>query len=777
MLFDFRDSKYRMYKRSINQMPPKEFEGYVFAADTESVIVGDRWDTQLLTYYDSGQDARQDAPSGQGTSPEGTSPEGYGGYWWVGKDDNPLEQLLLIIGKRFQSVMSDSEKPKQWTSIYGYFHNLEYDWGQLIKNHDILFKLSKFLRVVKPVDVLVGENVVKLRRGLFKGSVCYITMEVMGPYGNYKLELRDTFAFFPTSLRNIAKQFGFPEKMERQEDIGKKDYREVPDSDKRKREFLDYAIRDAKITYMAAMSIMDMHEKFQIGLPKVSASSYACAVMTRHLSPDRPLLNIVGPNNLTQYALKCYYGGRFGGIRVGPVSGLNVFDINSSYPTALSCLPSFTQDTAVLARMESYEPITLKHAIKYARMFPCMFIEISGREIDNQYPALITRLKNGDLTPVYGKFEHIFTTGPEFLAGVMTGSLVDITVHSIVAWYDNNPFFKDLITTLFEIKRNSPKDSIMYKIAKLVMNSIYGKFIESHNFLRLLWLEDLMVLVKPGEEPQFGTKYYELFVEALNKEVDPFRYIANWMEHNDDMKVNRKKYENMMMSKLPLSIQDFGYYAIPPLAAAVTGIARARLYLAQKASDALYWDTDSVFTYCSKELLQEKLRIIPDDWYPAGVPRLRIGKELGDLDCEKENISGYLAGIKRYFFDENKSAHHGMAAIPKEMIGTAIKTIVETGAFSYDPGERPLNLLQAGRPEDVGKFIKLNTFHIKLNLDYRMNWSIADDGIFVGTMKDYACIIEEGKSTRKKCWRPDAIYGVDCRECGFSNSCQLVQGG
>lgn len=715
MLFDFRDSQYKMYERVIRHIKETQFNGLLFAADTESVEVDGRWDCQLISFY---------------------GPQG-GGSNWVYPGENPLLTLLRIIGINLGTEFSVSDKPKSWPTVFCFFHNLEYDWGQLIKGNQRLFHLSRFLRVIKRTEIILDDHILTFVRGLFKGAVCYVAIEVRSPYGNYKLELRDTFAFFSTSLAKVATQFGFPPKLERPEDIGKIDYRWMQECPE-KQQFNDYAIRDAEVTYKAAEQIIEMHRQFGLGLPKVSASSYACAVMARMIPEDRPIINMIGPKGMTQYALRCYYGGRFGGTMVGRVDGINVFDINSSYPTAISCMPSFTKDTGCMVKND----LTLKQAIKYMKMFPCCFVEVSGREKNPQYPALVTRLPNGDLCPVYDRFEHLYTTGPELLAGIAYNTFEDLQVHSLVAWYDGNTFFKDFIHIMHRIKQESDKDSIQYRTAKVVINGVYGKWIESHNPLRLMWLDSLVVLVDQEEEAKWGTKYYELYMEAVNQDVDPYEYIIAYMKGNKEM-TDRGRFISRTMSSLPLSIQDFGYYAIPPLAAAVTGIARARLYVGMRASNALYWDTDSLFTKMNAEQLQEALQQVPDDAYPHGVPRLRIGDELGELAQERDNVSGYLAGIKRYYFDEKKQAHHAMSMIPKDKIDEAIRTLIDTGQYSYSPGSRPMSLIQADTPELIGKFVELSPFVINLHLDYRMNWEETGDRVWVGGNKPCEQIVRE----------------------------------
>jgi hypothetical protein len=167
-----------------------------------------------------------------------------------------------------------------------------------------------------------------------------------------------------------------------------------------------------------------------------------------------------------------------------------------------------------------------------------------------------------------------------------------------------------------------------------------------------------------------------------------------------------------------------------------------------------------------------------DDWLPANVQRLRIGDELGDLDCEAKGATGYLAGIKRYYFESDgktKAATHGLPALPKAETLRMIENLATGKDAAYHSKEKPLKAKEAGSADRIGAF-ESRDYVSGFHLDQRLNW-IETEGGWVGSVRDFIAQgvkeMQENPRTLANYKREmDKLLNQDvmmqrCRENGF----------
>lgn len=633
-----------------------------------------------------------------------------------------------------------------------YFHNLEYDWLQLVKDDEKLLAMAR-VGVSPDTETFlchIGAWKVTLDKGcIFTGNAPFIKLKFRlndsrqkkGKEGGklFRLYIYDTFSYFPTSLAKLGIDLGLEEqKEERQEDIGLRDYRKESDSQD-KRDFERYGKKDAKVTRLAGEKIRDLHTLHGFQKLKPSAPSYAISVLYKELPPDVKIKN--GSDNPAdiQIALDAYRGGRTGGIYHGHVSNLWVLDFHSSYPASMTSLPSFSPEMAYI-RLENLE---LDYVMEILAETGNAFLRISGRETDSRYPSLLTVIGN-KLCPVYGEFENIAVTGYEFYAGVKSGGLTDITIHECVVLLDMQDDvylpFKAFAEQGYKEKSDNIKGSLLYIAAKLKLNSAYGKLIESRA-QKLLGLTDNAAMFQyiEGMEAEFAEYYYTSYLESMDNGMDEEEWFYEITAEVFDNFPDIDEWMYQELTEFHVGGYVYGAYVIPAAASLITGCSRARLLCAMKATGAIYWDTDSIFIEgTSREQIEKDFEKCAD-WLPDNAIPIRIGEALGEMDIELEGGSGWLAGTKRYYLEAEgqkpKTATHGIPALDKKLTKEVIKNLATGLDFQYQSKARPTKAKEAASVDMIGQFFS-RQYIPKFRLDSRLDWEATPDG-WRGTVIEY----------------------------------------
>ena len=156
--------------------------------------------------------------------------------------------------------------------------------------------------------------------------------------------------------------------------------------------------------------------------------------------------------------------------------------------------------------------------------------------------------------------------------------------------FDTEPIFKDYVSYFYKIKQAASPDTPMYLIAKLMMNSLYGKF---------------------GQRQES-----ELTIKDTNPDPEKYTII------DIDLEKGWSKVKE----------EGHGKFYLPQISAHVTALAQIHLYsimekIIDKGYNVYYCDTDSITT----------------DYKNMGT-----SNRLGDLKLEKKIVSGYFLLPKTY---------------------------------------------------------------------------------------------------------------------------------
>ena len=364
-------------------------------------------------------------------------------------DDIPLEKILWLktgaeASQRFYAFL-DSLPLRDGKQAVLWCHNLDFDM--------ISFFFDRY-------EILRDESI----EGNFYGWDTHIVYAHVKfarfRKGAKSVMLIDTFAYFSTSLARMADMLcpDLP-KLEMPKGLGSKRFKA---SDKN---FCQYAMRDSIIAYRAGKQIHAMHSELDVPLC-VSAPHFASKVFRRRfLHKPIPL----PPRSLVYSAMHSYHGGKNNvTASAGYYRNVQAVDIRSAYPFAMSTFPSFTNP-------KLYR--TIKGGGNPRNLPPYAIYKIDGVAKNCSYPSLY----NHAFKPLFGNFSGQWVTGFELNEALRKREvrLLRTEGYYYDAERDNEPSpFKEYVEYFFS-KKEKPEDKIHREFYKLLLNSLYGKFIQT----------------------------------------------------------------------------------------------------------------------------------------------------------------------------------------------------------------------------------------------------------------------------------------------------------
>lgn len=404
------------------------------------------------------------------------------------------------------------------------------------------FFLAEFIDLLEPLTVING------RITKFKIGNC---------------EFRDSYAILPIPLAA--------------HDKGTIDYSlfEAEVREEHMPEIIDYLYRDCYSLYSLVTHYIDA---YGLNLTLASGALKTWSRICKETPPDTTA-------SFYESFKPFYYGGRVECFQKGLIEKpFKVADINSAYPFAmLSNHPSgavFTESNELPISKEETQRAFIRLRAKSLGAFPY-------------------RNDKGALEfPSDGEYREFFVTGWEFDAARDTGNLVIDDVYSVFTFADKM-CFTDYVLHFYEMKQAAKKGSPDYIIAKLHLNSLYGKFganPANYEEFKTCHPSDIAAM-----EELYGYEFCDFF--------GPHAIVCR-----------------------PISDAAMRYYNVAT-AASVTGFVRAYLFRAMsQCNGLLYCDTDSIAAH--------------------GLDNLKLGRELGQWDIEANCDHGGIAGKKLYAFHD-----------------------------------------------------------------------------------------------------------------------------
>lgn len=340
--------------------------------------------------------------------------------------------------------------------------------------------------------------------------------------------LRDSTAFFTDSLKNVARNF----QVENQK--GEMDHNKVNFWNWRNLtdEWKPYLIKDCKSLY-EIMEKFELYliENYKVNLRKViSTAQLAMTIYRRRFLPHAIPTYEAYEKDIRQ----AYKGGRVEVIQ-HYAENVKHYDVNSLYPYVMRKYP-----------MPVGRPYLQEIKISD---FGIVFAKVTCPK-DLKIPLLCTKREDGKLIFPTGTFSGWFCT-PELQKAKQIGYKIEIE-HGYK--FSKSYLFDDYIDHSYKLKKQSEDGSVSYTLAKLLMNSLYGKF---------------------------------------GQKREKSQYVMNPTEDIDLEKVTFFGDDEIYVKKTVSQ----SAHILPAIAAFVTTYARLELYSwVEKCNEVYYFDTDSIFT-------------------------------------------------------------------------------------------------------------------------------------------------------------------------------------
>jgi hypothetical protein len=355
-----------------------------------------------------------------------------------------------------------------------------------------------------------------------------------------KITVVDSMNYFKTSIEEMGKRLGLPKL--------KVDFKNANDS-----ELQVYNKRDVEI--LAEFFIKFLYwwrnndlGKFGISIPQCALHAY------RHKFMKTKILVHRDPAAL-ELESRGYFGGRCECFYVGAVEGRKIYylDVNSMYPFVMK---NHKYPRRLLGIIENP---SLNYLRKLTRTH-CVVCETELDTPENAYPLKLNKL----IFPV-GRFTTVLNT-PELQYALYNNHVVKANKCAV---YEAAQLFNDYVEYFYRLKQDAEKsgDALTRGFAKLMLNSLYGKFgQQTKNY-------------EPFDYPALKEWGSELAIDASTGKVYKILFIDG------------RPYRRIDRAKLAA-------YTFIAIAAHVTSYARMVLWYMIKSAgieNVYYCDTDSIF--------------------------------------------------------------------------------------------------------------------------------------------------------------------------------------
>lgn len=289
------------------------------------------------------------------------------------------------------------------------------------------------------------------------------------PNKNFRVSFIDSGNYIGFSVKVMGEIIGLP-KIKAPIFFTKK-----PKNDFERKQLEFYNQRDCEITYRFTKFLQESFKEFG-GKTRLTAASTSMDIFRRKdlkkwIFKEDLVLGRNEKNTIHDFVFQSYYGGRTEVFKRGLVNGtLKVYDINSMYPQAMLNFmpePSSVKHThsprRALLEFEGVSRVTLQAPDMYYPLLPHRLLNKRGEPEKLLFPT-------GSFTGVY--------THVELRKALELGYRILKMYRTL---YYKNTFkpFDSYVNRLYDAKvKYKEANSPMVHVAKLLLNSCYGKFAE-----------------------------------------------------------------------------------------------------------------------------------------------------------------------------------------------------------------------------------------------------------------------------------------------------------
>lgn len=403
---------------------------------------------------------------------------------------------------------------------------------------------------------------------------------------------RDSSTQLGDSLARLTQSFGVTEKLQ-----GAIDFDAGERFDFRNSLHREYLRRDVVGLY-EVIKAYQSHEAVQAGGLKLTIASQGMDFFRRGMK--EPLIQ--SPDSVQNFVRESYVGGR---CELFKFSGdqISVYDINSMYPYVMR-----------------HKTLPMEYIGQSSDWREFGFHKCRIKMPETYIPPLPSKISGKLYFPI-GNFEGTYFSEELKLASSLGAEIELIEGHQ---FSQSDHFFKNYIDYWWNERQKHPSGTARNYIAKLFMNSLYGKFGQKEEMIKTISVSELK------------NQNFEPFI---NEEISEKLGLVNL----------RKRHRSPFM--------------LVHLAAAITSWSRIHLYryILHNEKSVYYCDTDSLFT---------------SHRYPSGI-------HLGDLKIEYDKVRFEGRGAKHYMIETDTDKIMKAKGFPKKFIKTLSEAEFLRGAMNY----------------------------------------------------------------------------------------------
>lgn len=440
-----------------------------------------------------------------------------------------------------------------------------------------------------------------------------------------------------------------------------------------------YCERDTEIVAAAMIAFISFCKNYDLGPFAMTLAGQAFNAYSHRFMRENSIF-IHTKQHVIDLEKEAYFGGLTDCYQVGLFEApenenFHIYDFKSMYPSVMATMKYPTKyvgyEKGINVGRDGLRIIPPAERVEYVgelldegyAVIARIQVDTSGLTSDPQYLSCVPHLHDDKLLYNTGQFETVVCSR-ELQVAIDRGIVADITE---IAWYEQEVIFQDYVEFFFEV-RSENKGTVWDTIAKLFLNSLYGKFGQATYSWEIT--EDF-IFDDDGSYTDFDLE---------TGKVIKLRQLGGICEIRSDEK----------------SPGDNSFFAI---AAHVTSDGRAKLRRAMEAAEfenVYYGDTDSLFVneQGSKNLI-------------ATGQAVEDQAKLGELELEKSFPVLQVNTLKDYVcLDRSgkvlKSRMKGVRA-------DAVRGFLEDDIFTPDPNgdtyqqvqfEGMAGRLRKGRPNE-----------------------------------------------------------------------------
>jgi len=458
----------------------------------------------------------------------------------------------------FLSILLQHVKKKQ--PLYCFACNVWYD----LRNLNLLPKLTE--KGFTIISFINKSRVVIIHAKSPQGTIFFL----------------DTLNYLPFSVRQLGEKLGL---RKLQADFEK-------DSEQK---LFKYCLRDTEIITEAILEWIQFLRHEGLGSFAKSLASQALNAFRHRFMKHR--IHIHTDKKIIELERASYFGGRTECFFIGKVKESPIYDldVNSMYPFVMW---KYEYPTKKAGYLENVSIEKLKEILK-------KYAVIAEVELKTDKPYYPYRCKSKCLFPI-GQLTTTLCT-KSLVRALKNNHIVKVNK---LAAYHKAVIFRDYVEYFYNLKKQAKENNkkIDYILAKLFLNSLYGKFGQR---------VDEIIEAGVLQKPQWGREEI-IYAKTGKKEI--INYLGN-------------RYE-----VLELNAED-GYNTFVAIASHVTDYARNVLldYIEMAGWDNVYYcDTDSLF-------VNEKGYV--------NLQSVLSETELGKLKLERKIKNLVIHGLKDYVYD------------------------------------------------------------------------------------------------------------------------------